>query len=52
MDSTPVDSGLPLTGIFYGVTTDGNLDWNRYNGQGQQIGDPQAFRAGTPAPAR
>jgi hypothetical protein len=42
--TTPVDSGLPLTGIFYGVTADGNLDWNRYNGRGEQIGDPPPLR--------
>lgn len=40
--TTPVDSGLPMVGIFYGVRTDGNLEWNRYNGAGQLAGDPQS----------
>lgn len=31
----PVDSGLPMQGIFYGVTLDGHLDWHRYEGQGE-----------------
>jgi hypothetical protein len=38
--TTPVDSGLPLQGIFYGVTRTGNLEWNRYSGRGEQVGDP------------
>jgi hypothetical protein len=46
--TTPVDSGLPLTGIFYGVTSEANLEWNRYNGQGQQISDPAALQAWDP----
>lgn len=42
--TTPVDSGLPMIGIFYGVRTDGNLEWNRYNGSGQLAGDPQSVQ--------
>jgi M6 family metalloprotease-like protein len=42
--TTPVDSGLPMVGIFYGVRTDGNLEWNRYNGSGQVVGDPQSVQ--------
>ncbi|GAB3399402.1 tachylectin-related carbohydrate-binding protein [Flindersiella endophytica] len=38
--TTPVDSGLPMQGIFYGITADGNLEWNRYNGRGEPVGDP------------
>ena len=37
--TTPVDSGLPLQGIFYGVTADGNLEWNRYSGRGEPSND-------------
>ncbi|MFG2053248.1 tachylectin-related carbohydrate-binding protein [Micromonospora sp. NPDC048930] len=36
--TTPVDSGLPLVGVFYGVTRDGNLEWNRYQGHGEPLG--------------
>src|SRR6201986_3983891 len=43
--TTPVDSGLPMTGIFYGGTSEANLEWNRYNGLGQQISDPAALKA-------
>jgi Tachylectin len=43
--TTPVDSGLPMTGIFYGVTSEGNLEWNRYNGNGQQIGDAPSLQS-------
>jgi hypothetical protein len=43
--TSPVDSGLPMQGIFYGVTTDGNLEWNRYNGRGEQVGDPASVQA-------
>jgi M6 family metalloprotease-like protein len=46
--TTPVDSGLPLTGVFYGVTAEANLEWNRYNGMGQQISDPAALQAWGP----
>jgi Tachylectin len=46
--TTPVDSGLPLQGIFYGVTTDGNLEWNRYNGRGEQVGDPASVQSWHP----
>lgn len=42
--TTPVDSGLPLQGIFYGVTTEGNLEWNRYTGQGEAFEDPSSFQ--------
>ena len=42
--TTPVDSGLPMIGIFYGVRTDGNLEWNRYNGSGQVASDPQSIQ--------
>ncbi len=34
--TTPIDSGLPMQGIFYGVAENGNLIWNRYNGRGEQ----------------
>jgi hypothetical protein len=29
---TPVGSGLPMPGIFFGITADGHLDWNCYTG--------------------
>lgn len=45
---TFVDSGLPLQGVFYGVTSDGNLEWNRYTGRGEQIGDPQSLQSWAP----
>ena len=38
--TSPVDSGLPLQGIFFGITSEGNLEWNRYNGQGESDADP------------
>jgi M6 family metalloprotease-like protein len=46
--TTPVDSGLPMVGIFYGVTTNGNLTWNRYNGFGEQVGDPASAQGWDP----
>jgi M6 family metalloprotease-like protein len=42
---TLVDSGLPSVGVFYGVLLDGTLDWNCYQGSGQQVGDPQSAQA-------
>lgn len=36
---TLVDSGLPMQGIFYGITSEGNLEWNRYIGHGEQEED-------------
>ncbi|OJD90250.1 hypothetical protein MCCC1A01412_14805 [Bacillus anthracis] len=34
--TTPVDSGLPLQGIFYSLKgRDGSLEWNKYLGQGE-----------------
>ena len=34
--TTPVDSGLPLQGIFYGLKGgEGFLEWNRYLGRGE-----------------
>ena len=45
--TTPVDSGLPMIGIFYGVRTDSNLEWNRYNGSGQVASDPQSISCGS-----
>jgi hypothetical protein len=36
--------GLTMQGIFYGVTTEGNLEWNRYNGRGEQAGDPASVQ--------
>jgi M6 family metalloprotease-like protein len=32
--------GLTDRGVFYGITTNGDLEWNCYNGNGAQIGDP------------
>ena len=32
--TTPVDSGLPLVGTFYGVARNGDLHWYRYTGAG------------------
>ena len=40
--------GLTRQGIFFGVTTEGNLEWNRYNGQGEQAGDPLALQSWSP----
>ena len=34
--------GLPRQGIFYGITANRDLEWNRYSGHGAQIGDPGA----------
>lgn len=31
---TPVDSGLPAVGQFYGIDTQGQLRWHRYHGTG------------------
>lgn len=43
--TTPVDSGLPMQGIFYGVKADGNLEWNRYRGRGEHADDPVAAQS-------
>jgi M6 family metalloprotease-like protein len=43
-----VDSGLPMQGVFFGVTSEGNLEWNRYNGRGEQVGDPQSVQSWAP----
>ncbi|WP_305783612.1 tachylectin-related carbohydrate-binding protein [Symbioplanes lichenis] len=39
--TTPVDSGLPLVGVIYGIKPQGPLLWYRYNGSGgpQNSGD-------------
>lgn len=34
--TTPVDSGLPLVGVLYGIARNGNLLWYRYLGSGAQ----------------
>ena len=36
---------LTLQGVFFGVTSEGHLEWNRYTGAGLPIGDPAAARA-------
>jgi M6 family metalloprotease-like protein len=40
--STFADSGLPSVGVFYGVTSNGDLEWNRYLGHGTPVDDPQS----------
>jgi hypothetical protein len=37
--TTSVDSGLPSVGVFYGITRNGDLEWNRYTGNGEPF-DP------------
>ncbi len=32
--------GLRYEGIFFGITTNGDLEWDGYNGHGAQVGDP------------
>src|SRR5215469_1567720 len=34
--TTPVDSGLPLVGVLYGVAQNGDLIWYRYVGHGEK----------------
>ena len=34
--------GLTNRGAFWGITTDGYLEWNRYNGRGAQLDEPSA----------
>jgi hypothetical protein len=34
--TTPVDSGLPLVGVLYGVAENGDLLWYRYQGNGER----------------
>ncbi|MCC5668907.1 hypothetical protein LC653_34895 [Nostoc sp. CHAB 5784] len=46
--TTLVDSGLPLQGIFYGVTINGDLEWNRYTGSGEQEGESSAAQSWDP----
>jgi M6 family metalloprotease-like protein len=46
--TSPVGSGLPREGIFYGVTTFGNLAWYRYNGRGELVGDPVSMQSWHP----
>ena len=47
--TTPVDSGLPNVGVFYGVTKDAHLEWNRYLGHGSGVDEagPGAWEANT-----
>jgi hypothetical protein len=33
--TTPVDSGLPLVGVMYGVAQNGDLLWYQYQGNGE-----------------
>ncbi len=47
---TPVDSGLPMQGIFYGITSSGILDWNSYNGRGEDVDDPVTRKTGIRTP--
>jgi M6 family metalloprotease-like protein len=46
--TTPVDSGLPLIGVFYGVTANGDLEWNRYLGAGARIDEAQSSQDWAP----
>lgn len=34
--TTPVDSGLPLVGVIYGVKPNGDLVWYKYEGNGER----------------
>jgi M6 family metalloprotease-like protein len=40
---------LVMQGIFYGITTNGDLEWNSYKGQGEVIGDPAALQGWNPS---
>ncbi|MEH7351877.1 tachylectin-related carbohydrate-binding protein [Gottfriedia acidiceleris] len=38
--TNPVDGPIPLQGIFYGVTNEGTIEWNRYTGRGEPSDNP------------
>lgn len=40
--------GLTRQGVFFGVTTDGNLEWNSYKGRGELPGDPASVQSWNP----
>ena len=40
---------LVMQGIFYGITTNGDLEWNSYKGRGEIIGDPAALQGWNPS---
>lgn len=40
--------GLTRQGVFYGITTEGNLEWNSYKGVGAAAGDPVGLQSWHP----